>query len=472
MAEKQTIKSERAPHKKVIKLPPAIGDWTTYRPAKVYTKKIRSGLYGFDRLPEEDLDQLIKVHYDFITKLLHFFRVELKIGNELHEISGEQSDYLHFLRTSSGQIIQLKIAIPGYDDAGILLVDLSLVNTIINHMLGGKDTELFSRGLTELENEIFKSLLDKIGEFYVQAFDKIFKSAEITIVNSPDITVDPAINPTSSFFVFGMNIAFNDNPPAKITVGFPGTLVKGLLGKLQTKPSTKVLSLDKLPTAVINKLIIPITASIGETTISTSDLQALEVGDVISLEKTIDSPIEVKIGDKIILLGQPGRTDKKLNTRIVGLRHEEKVKIDPAIIEEEEREEIATKEPEQPAAIANEPEPPAKKVAPPPPKAEKPKISTLKDKLKTIRMEEEMPTTPKAPVKPKKDFLLEEKDKEEYPESEKIEDFEDFEDEDFDEDVLGEEDLNLDNFSLKDDDLKLDNFSINKLRGGPGKKKP
>ena len=74
MNEKQTIKPERTPHKKVIKMPPALGDWTTYRPVKPISKKVRAGLYGFDRLSSENLDQAIKIHYQFITKFLYFLK--------------------------------------------------------------------------------------------------------------------------------------------------------------------------------------------------------------------------------------------------------------------------------------------------------------------------------------------------------------------------------------------------------------
>lgn len=485
MPEQQALKSERTPHKKVIKLPPAIGDWTTYKPAKVFTKKVRSGLYGFDRLSEDSLDQALKIHYDFIRDALYYLRVELKIGNELHTLSGEQSDYLHFLRSSSGHVVQFKIIIPGFDDAAVMLIDLSLANTIVNHTLGTKDTEIALRGLTELENQILSRVMAKLSPAYAKAFSKAFSSAEIKIINSPDITVDPAINPTNSFLTFAMDVAFNDNPPAKIIIGYPGDLMKALLDKINHAPGAKTLSLNKLPATLLNKLSIPVNVSLGETAISTAELQTLETGDVISLERSIDSAIEVKIGDKITLLGQPGKADRKVTTRIVGLRHDEKIKVKPVIIEETEGKKAEDRkiEPASPAAASPAKAPattaPPPPPAPPQPKA-KPAFSTLKDKIKSIDLDEKpakKPIIAATPIKkPKEKFSLEAKPKEEYAKEKPKSlakdlnaDFEDDLADDFDEDVLGEEDLSLDDFSLKDEDLELNNFSLKDMKP---KKKP
>ncbi|MFA4843958.1 MAG: hypothetical protein WC632_03280, partial [Candidatus Margulisiibacteriota bacterium] len=63
MTERSTTKPEIASQKKVVKLPPAIGDWTTYRAPKILVKKVKTGLYGFDRLSKEELKHLLRIHY-------------------------------------------------------------------------------------------------------------------------------------------------------------------------------------------------------------------------------------------------------------------------------------------------------------------------------------------------------------------------------------------------------------------------
>jgi flagellar motor switch protein FliM len=477
MNEKQTIKPERTPHKKVIKMPPALGDWTTYRPVKPISKKVRAGLYGFDRLSSENLDQAIKIHYQFITKFLYFLKTEIKLTGELYSISGEQSDYLRFLKTSAGAVVQLKISIPGCVDAAILLIDLSLANSIVNYTLGSRDTEMGSRGLTELESEILESVLKKTAPFYAEAFEQAIGIPELSIVSSPEITIDSSVNPANSFLVFNLTVALNDNPPAQISIGYPASLLKTLLGKVNDKPGSKTLNLAKLPPSILNQLNIPIEAMVGGTFLSTSDLQALEVGDVIALDKTLDHAIIVKIGDRLTLLAQPGKSEKKLVARIVGLHADEKVKVQPLPTEPkikpaaaeatETPEEISAGTvpsfPESPAGPGKPEQTAAESTTPPPPRP------TLNEKIKSIDQ----------------DFLLEEELKEEYPggkdeleevaaDEEVTEEEENEGEDELDEDVLGEEENleNLEDSSLDEEDWSLDSFSLKDVGGGPPPKAP
>src|SRR3989338_4437024 len=104
MAERTLTKPEIAAQKRVIKLPPAIGDWTTYRPPKVLVKKIKTGLYGFDRLSKDELNQVLLIHYRFIHGFLKGLKVDLGMGAELSSCQVEQTTYLNFLRTMAGPL--------------------------------------------------------------------------------------------------------------------------------------------------------------------------------------------------------------------------------------------------------------------------------------------------------------------------------------------------------------------------------
>jgi len=441
-------------------MPPALGDWTTYRPVKPISKKVRAGLYGFDRLSLDNLDQAIKIHYQFITKFLYFLKTELKLAGELYSISGEQSDYLRFLKTSAGAMVQLKISIPGCVDNAILLIDLSLANSIVNYTLGSRDTEIGMRGLTDLESEILESVLKKTAPFFAEAFEQAIGIPELSIVSSPEITIDPSVNPSNSFLVFNLVIALNDNPPAQISIGYPASLLKTLLGKVNDKPAAKTLNLAKLPPSILNQLNIPIEAMVGGTFLSTTDLQSLEVGDVIALDKTLDHAITIKIGDRITLLAQPGKIDKKLVARIVGLHADEKVKVQPLLTETKVKPPAAELASTSPSLEATTTE-----------KADSaPPSQTLNDKIKSIDQ----------------DFLLEAEPKEEYPigkdePEEKIqgegieESFPEGEEVgaeegegELDEDVLGEDTPeNFEDSSVNEADWSLDSFSLKEVGGTP-----
>src|SRR3989344_4948964 len=108
MADRPSSKPEIGSQKRVIKLPPAVGDWTTYRPAPVLVKKIKSGLYGFDRLSREALNQVLLIHYRFTQELLKRLKIDLGLGVEFFSCQADQTTYLNFLRTVSGAVVQGK----------------------------------------------------------------------------------------------------------------------------------------------------------------------------------------------------------------------------------------------------------------------------------------------------------------------------------------------------------------------------
>src|SRR3989338_1452251 len=145
MAER--LKPEIASQKRGIKLPPAIGDWTTYRPPKILVKKVKSGLYGFDRLSKTEVNQALLIHYKFVQDLLRRLKIDLGLAVEFLSCQIEQTTYLNFLRTLNEPTAQGKLSIGGLHEAIQLFFDLNLSNSIINHALGSRDLEPLNRGL-------------------------------------------------------------------------------------------------------------------------------------------------------------------------------------------------------------------------------------------------------------------------------------------------------------------------------------
>jgi len=131
MPERQS-KPDILPHKKTIKLTPSIGDWTTYHPPRAYAKRIKSGLYGFDRLSEERLNKALLIHYDLTRELLQLLQINLMLGSEFYAISAEQTNYLNFLRTANYPLLNFQAFLPEWHGAVSVCLDLALVNTLIN----------------------------------------------------------------------------------------------------------------------------------------------------------------------------------------------------------------------------------------------------------------------------------------------------------------------------------------------------
>jgi flagellar motor switch protein FliM len=320
MAERKLTKPEIASQKRTVKLAPAIGDWTTYKPPKVLGKKVKSGLYGFDRLSKEDLNQALLIHYRFIQELLKHFKIDLSMAVELFSVQVEQTTYLNFLQTLAGPVVQCKISIPGAHDSIFLFFELPLANSIINHALGSSDLEPVDRALTESEKNVFSTTLAEYLPGFSAAFENVIENLSLTFVSSPDVVTDPTISSSSTLASFIAETSLADNPPGKIIIAYPGRTLKNLLGNYSQKDQAKPLDFSRLPNSLVSKIFTPVSATLGEAVLTTNEIKQLEVGDVVSLETLIASPIPATIGEILKLLSQPGIKNKKFAVRMMGAK--------------------------------------------------------------------------------------------------------------------------------------------------------
>lgn len=408
--QRQLSKPEIAAQRKIIKLAPAIGDWTTYKPPKVLVKKVKTGLYGFDRLSKNELNLVLQIHYRFIQKLLKQFRVDLGMAVELFSVQTEQTTYLNFLRTLMGSMVQLKITIPGMHDSISLFLELPLANSIINYSLGSIDLEPIDRALTEAEQTTLSTTLTEYLPIFRESFENTMSDLTIEVVSSPDVIVDSTISPASTLASFSAETSLADNSPAKIYIAYQGNTLKTLLENYQQKELSKQLNFSRLPTNLLAKITSPVASKLGETTLTTAEIGQLEVGDVVSLETAINSSAETTLGNILELSCQPGSKAKKAAIRVLGLKEAAEVELAPPELALEEKPKSAAKVP--------------------PPSPPKPKEAT-----KPI-------PKPVEPL-PKEEPLAEEKFpedefgdefKEDFPEDDLFED--DFSDEEFPEDKL------------------------------------
>ncbi len=351
MAERTLTKPEIASQKRVIKLPPAIGDWTAYRPPKVLVKKVKSGLYGFDRLSKEELNQALLIHYRFVQALLRRLKIDLGLGVEFLSCQMEQTNYLNFLRVLTGAIVQTKLAVAPLHESVQLYCDLNLANSLINHALGSHDFELLNRALTEAEAVTFNTALTEYLPEFAAAFGNIFPAPALTYIGSPDITLDASINPSSTFVFFSAEAAFND-APGRIIFGYPGNSLKSLLKSFAEREKRRPANFARLPAATLSKILIPVEAALGRTALLTSELNRLEAGDVVSLDTLTNAPVNLRIGEALEFKVQPGVFENHRAIRLAGFREEEEIEITPPTAIEETSAEEPAAEPAVEAAPA------------------------------------------------------------------------------------------------------------------------
>jgi len=124
---------------------------------------------------------------------------------------------------------------------------------------------------------------------------------------------------------------------------------------------SKELDFSRLPGSLLSQIKAPLSAVLGETNLTTNEINRFEVGDVVSLDTTINSPIAITIGNMLKLVSQPGIKNKRSAARLIGLKEGTEIELPPP--------ELASEKPEPAPAPAPAPKPePIPKPAPAPKK--------------------------------------------------------------------------------------------------------
>ena len=359
MAEKG--KPEVAPQKRSLKLSPALGDWTTYKPPRQLVKRVKIGLYGFDRLSEEELNQAHNLHYHYIEAWLSALKINLQLGSQLHQVDALQNTYANFLKGTLGPLYQGCVKLPDLHEEVFFSLDQSLANALSGAALGILNPEETRKDLTEADLLVLETTLAEYLKLYQEAFVGIVKNVAFENVGSPDITPNPSINPQATFVYFVIELALNESY-GKLIFGYPGPLLKKILRSMKDQHKPKPLALNKFNKETLYNIQLPLKVVLGKTELVASDIKKLEKGDVVSLDNSIKSAIAINLADNVVVLGQPGERTGHAVVRVVGMEKEKEIKVTPPVYVEEKP------EPEPlPSAPAPTPAPTAKPAAPPPP---------------------------------------------------------------------------------------------------------
>jgi len=377
MAEKG--KTDLSPQKISLKLSPALGDWTTYRPPRQLLKKIKVGLYGFDRLSEEELKEMHLLHYRFGEAYLSALKVNLHLGGELYSVESCQNSYANFIKSFSGPIFQGKIQLPALHEEIFISFDLPLANTLINAALGGHETKFIERGLTEAENLILETAITEYLSSFSNVFQGVLGQIKFEVVGSPDLTPHPSLNPSGTFVYFSLELTLAESQ-GNIIIGYPALLIKSLYKKFKAQAKPTVLNLKLLPREILSKLTIPAGVILGKTELTAGEIKNLEIGDVVMLDNSIQNALTLLLSD-IPLSVQPGTFEEHTAVRILGGEKEKEIRVQPPVPAAEEKKKAPAPAPALKPAAAPAPSPavkppplppkfaasPLRPVAPPPP---------------------------------------------------------------------------------------------------------
>lgn len=287
-------------------------------------KKVK--VYDFKRALRFSKDQirsLTRIHENFARLVTTFFSAQLRTYVQISVASTDQIPYEEFIRSIPKMTILNVYEVPPLDGRIIMEVNPNIAYAMMDRVLGGKGVSVNKvENLTEIETRIMSNLFEKAFENLQEAWSTIVDIEPIMT----DFEVNPQflqlVSPNDTVVVISLNTQIGDTS-GMINICIPHVVLEPIIPKLSAHYWMQTSQKERIPEEIetlekrISHADLTIASELGETTITIEDFLLLDVGDVIDLNKAIDAPLTIKIGEVPKFIGQPGKVGKKLAIQIL-----------------------------------------------------------------------------------------------------------------------------------------------------------
>ncbi|MFC1596249.1 FliM/FliN family flagellar motor switch protein [Candidatus Margulisiibacteriota bacterium] len=298
--------------KRAIKLPAAIGDWTKLKAEASDEKKVRPGLFIFDRLGEPELKKIHLLHYKLGEQLIASLTRELKIKLILRSVVAEQLNYKSFLSKISGDYIQADIHLEE-NQRFFIVYELPMIEMLMDRVLGGDGTGEHLDTLSDLDKETIQTIISR----QLTPLSNLWGIAEDTFapnLHFPAPVPDNAIAAKDGVVAITLELGIGDKIVQKIILMYSNKILRQLLGRMPVEPARETVELNE---KTRHSIMVPVRVELGETELLMADLRKLDAGDVIQLDKLLGETINIIYGDTVNLHGQLGLHNESLAVQVL-----------------------------------------------------------------------------------------------------------------------------------------------------------
>ncbi|MBG9656832.1 flagellar motor switch protein FliM [Cytobacillus firmus] len=287
-------------------------------------KKVK--VYDFKRALRFSKDQirsLTRIHENFARLLTTFFSAQLRTYVQISVASADQIPYEEFIRSIPKMTILNVIEVPPLDGRILMEVNPNVAYAMMDRLMGGRGTSINKvDNLTEIETKIMSATFERAFENLREAWSTI---ADIDPILS-DFEVNPQflqmVSPNETVVVISLNTTIGETS-GMINICIPHVVLEPIIPKLSVHYWMQTDKKEREPEVIarlernIQKAEVPVICELGSSDIAIQEFLSLDIGDVIELNRGIDRPLTIKVGNIPKFIGQPGKLNKKMAVQIL-----------------------------------------------------------------------------------------------------------------------------------------------------------
>ncbi|WP_017471892.1 flagellar motor switch protein FliM [Amphibacillus jilinensis] len=288
-------------------------------------KKVR--VYDFKRALRFSKDQIrsiSRINENYARLLTTYFSAQLRTYVHISVASVDQIPYEEFVRSVPTMTVLNIFSMAPLDGRIIFEINPNIAYAMLDRILGGKGTSLNKiENLTEIESTIMTNLFEKSLDNLRDAWASV---AEIDPMLE-EFEVNPQflqlVSPNETVVVVSLNTTIGESS-GMINICIPHVVLEPIMPRLsvhywmqtETQKERKPEEYENL-TKNIEATDIDLQVVLGKTNISVHDLLALQAGDVLNLNQSIDEPLIMQSDDESLYYVQPGHKRNKVAVQIL-----------------------------------------------------------------------------------------------------------------------------------------------------------
>ena len=282
--------------------------------------------YDFRRpklFTREQLKLLFSIYENYARVLSSHTTGILQIYSLIEIFEVEEQQYYEFNNALPDSVLMgmIDLEIKGSEDEeDLVLIDMSkdIGFCSIERLLGGRGKPLEAdREYTEIEIGVLEYFIKGMVNLMKNVwFDYIEITPRLIKIETNSRTLQ-GISANENVVIIVMNITVNETQ-GKINICIPATTLDMLLRNKTSQNKKNVKRGDQQAEETRRKNIIneirktelQITGRLGEVEVLSQDLFDLEVGDILKLNKSVDSSVDVIVNDEVWFRGEMGVFNK------------------------------------------------------------------------------------------------------------------------------------------------------------------
>lgn len=321
-----------------------MSDALTQEEIDALREAVSSGVGLADEKPvvEEPKEQVKVVQYDFrkprlisaeslhVIQLLHeesaksieaFLLSELKASGSVKLTTMDQITYSEFVMSMVPPAYVVRI---GAGELGSLALEIGMpiVMTMLDILLGGSGSVQadLDREVTVLEKTVLEGVLAGLIERIRDSW-AVISPVELAV---EDVVSNAEYLQAASQEAPCLNLSYDvkiASGVGLINICYPITLVQGIIKRAEKgKNAAATQTTGKGMLRAMGGVPLQMRAVLGDIKLLAEDLGKLDVGDVVCLDKALDEPVEVFLGETGVFSGHMGRIKDRLAVEILGYR--------------------------------------------------------------------------------------------------------------------------------------------------------